>query len=388
MNRIPAPTPLYSWHVEHAGRMVDFSGWSLPLQYDSIMVEHLATRTAAGIFDISHMGRFYLTGPDAPHVLGSLVTRRVDNLPPGRIRYGLITNQRGGILDDVLVSHLTGSEGHPLFLLVVNAANREKIETWIRQQAPSRAAFELSDQTEATAMLAVQGPRAEQIISTAISPQLADLRYYQGVIANHFGGTCVVSRTGYTGEDGFELIVPAACALEVWQAVYCIGAPLGMKAAGLGARDTLRLEAGMPLYGHELTEEIDPFQAGLGFAVHLRDHEFPGRQALEQRQQASDTPQRAGLVLDGRRVAREGCCVFRGDACVGHVTSGTFSPTLQKSIAMAYLVPGPPGAEAELQVDIRGRRHPAHQVPLPFYHRDRRPPLHPSVSSDSQGSKS
>ncbi len=385
MSTLPAPTPLYSWHVEHAGRMVDFSGWSLPVQYDSIISEHKATRTAAGIFDISHMGRFYLRGPDAAKVLDRLVTRRIANLRPGRIRYGLITNEQGGILDDVLVSHLEMPDGQPLFLLVVNAGNRDKIGDWIRQHTPEGGAVEICDQTAATAMLAVQGPRAEAIVAGTLDSEVCKLGYYRGAVTTHFGGSCIVSRTGYTGEDGFELIVPAERGLEVWQALCRTGGPLGLKPSGLGARDTLRLEAGMPLYGHELTDEIDPFQAGLGFAVTLKDHEFIGRPALERRR-LTDSPQRVGLVLDGRRVAREGCPVLSSGTCVGRVTSGTFSPTLQKSIAMAYLAPDCLGEAIELGVDIRGRLQSAQRVPLPFYQRVRDASKNHAFSSDFQGS--
>jgi len=367
-----AKTPLHSWHVEQGGRMVDFAGWSMPVQYGSIVDEHQATRTAAGVFDISHMARLRFDGQDAAAFLDRLLTRRISDLAPGRIRYSLVTNDSGGILDDVLVYHLETPGGRLYHMLVVNASNRQKILDWIRQHADDAGDVEMQDRTEETAMISVQGPKALQIVGPLVKAKVGDLGYYCGVVTEQFGRPCTVSRTGYTGEDGFELIVRAEDALDVWNNIFRAGRDLGAAATGLGARDTLRLEAGMPLYGHELSEQIDPYQAGLGFAVNLKDRHFPGRAALATLKATPRPLVRAGLELAGRRVPREHYRVLRGEDSVGEVTSGTFSPTLQKAIAMAYVHREASEPGSEVQVEIRGRLEPARVVPLPFYQRQAR----------------
>lgn len=372
MSETLAKTPLHDWHVEQGGRMVDFAGWSMPVQYKSIVEEHVATRTAAGVFDVSHMARLRFEGRDAAVFLDRLLTRRVSDLATGRIRYSLVTNDSGGILDDVLVYHLETPSGRLYHMLVVNASNRQKILDWIQRHIGDAGDVEMHDRTEETAMISVQGPHAVQIVAPLVKAKVGDLGYYCGVVTEQFGRPCTVSRTGYTGEDGFELIVRAEDALDVCKNVFRAGRELGVAAAGLGARDTLRLEAGMPLYGHELSEQVDPYQAGLGFAVNLKDREFPGRQVLVQRKSAPGPLVRIGLELAGRRVPREHYSVFRGDAPIGTVTSGTFSPTLQKSVAMAYVNREASEPGTEVRVEIRGRREPARVVPLPFYQRQAR----------------
>jgi aminomethyltransferase len=369
MTDASARTPLHGWHVEHGGRMVDFAGWSMPVQYTSIVDEHRATRSAAGVFDVSHMGRLRFAGPAAAQFLDQLLTRRVTDLAPGQIRYSLIVNEDGGILDDVLVSHLETPGGGRQHLLVVNAGNRAKIVSWIQQHVAGAGNVASWDQTQATAMIAVQGPHAERILAPLLQADLSGLAYYSGIVLDRRGRPWIVTRTGYTGEDGFELIVPAEDALDTWNNVLRSGRELGVAAAGLGARDTLRLEAAMPLYGHELSEAVNPYQAGLAFAVNLRDRDFVGRDALLRLRADPQQPRRVGLELMGRRVPREHCAVWRGDQPVGTVTSGTFAPTLQKPIAMAYVPPDCAASGAELAVEIRGRREPARQVRLPFYTR-------------------
>jgi aminomethyltransferase len=364
-----ARTPLHGWHVEHGGRMVDFAGWSMPVQYGSIVEEHLATRKAAGVFDVSHMARLRFDGQDAAAFLDRLLTRRVSDMAPGRIRYSLVTNDQGGILDDVLVYHLETPDGRRYHLLVVNASNRQKIVDFFRQRGEAVGDVEMQDRTETTAMISVQGPAAVQIVAPLVKAKVGDLGYYCGVVTEQFGRPCTVSRTGYTGEDGFELIVRAEDALDVWKNIFRAGRELGVAAAGLGARDTLRLEAGMPLYGHELSEQIDPYQAGLGFAVNLKDRAFPGCEALARLKAAGPLRVRVGFEVSGRRVPREHYGVYRDQQPVGEITSGTFSPTLQKSIAMAYVRPESSAPGTELLVDVRGRREPARIVPLPFYQR-------------------
>jgi aminomethyltransferase len=349
--------------------MVDFAGWLMPVQYSSIVDEHVATRTAIGLFDISHMGRLHFDGPGAAEFLDRLVTRRIVGLKPGGIRYGLITNHDGGILDDVLIYHLQRSDGHSQFMMVVNASNREKILAWIDQQKPGSDQVTVIDRTLDTAMIAVQGPKSVELLEPLVEAELASMSYYSGLFTTVGGVDAAVSRTGYTGEDGYELIVPGGTAVKLWLALLKHGKPHGILPAGLGARDTLRLEAGMPLYGHELNEQINPIQAGLAFAVQLKDRDFIGRDALVAAKADTMQPRRIGLKLSGRRSAREHYAVLHGDQQVGEITSGTFSPTLSCPIAMAYVKPESAEVGTSLTVDIRGRATPAEVVELPFYKR-------------------
>lgn len=374
MSEQPAKTPLYDWHVEQGGRMVDFAGWSMPVQYTSIVEEHHAVRRAAGVFDVSHMGRLRFDGQDAGQFLDRVLTRRVVDLAPGKIRYSLVTNEQGGILDDILASRLESPSGQQYYLLVVNASNREKLVAWFRSQlTPADGDVEMADRTTETAMIALQGPQSLQILSRLVKADLEPMGYYTGVVTESFHRPCTVTRTGYTGEDGFEMIVRAEDAVEMWTNLFRAGREVGLRAAGLGARDTLRLEAGMPLYGHELSESIDPYQAGLGFAVNLRDRSFVGAEALQRRKGDPQLAKRIGLTLAGRRVPREHYAVLAaGQGGVGEVTSGTFSPTLDKPIAMAYVRPEAAVVGAELAVDIRGRLEAARVVELPFYRRSQR----------------
>jgi len=362
-------TPLCDWHSAHGGRMVDFAGWSMPVQYGSIVAEHLATRTAAGLFDVSHMGRLRLDGGGSAAFLDRLLTRKVVGQGPGKIRYSLVCNESGGILDDVLVFHLQESRGGLYHLVVVNASNREKIVSWLKSHLKQGDDVKLVDRTVETAMIAVQGPAALRCVEPLVGTDIGGLGYYTGTETTICGQSGIVSRTGYTGEDGCELIVPAAAAAEVWEKVLAQGKAAGAMAAGLGARDTLRLEAAMPLYGHELNEQINPLQAGLAFAVNLDGREFVGRSALVAAKQNKELPVRIGLELAGRRAAREHYAVLANGQPIGEITSGTFSPTLQRPIAMAYVPPRHAELGTELSVDIRGSTEPARVVKLPFYTR-------------------
>lgn len=366
----PAKTPLYGWHCSRQARIVEFAGWSMPVYYSSIVEEHRATRQAVGVFDISHMGRLRFNGPDAARVLDRLLTRRVLGMATGKIRYALVTNEQGGILDDVLVYNLSSTERPSHYLLVVNAGNRAKIVEWVRGHLASQDQVEFQDSSSDSAMIAVQGPYALDVCQQLLDFDPGTLEYYTGrevVIAGQPG---VVSRTGYTGEDGCELIVPAGAAATIWERLVSLAEEKNGCPVGLGARDTLRLEAAMPLYGHELAEAIDPFQAGLSFAVNLKDREFVGSAALS-RIAADPTrlPRRVGLTLAGKRIPREKYPVLSGGQVVGEVTSGTFSPTLEQAIAMAYVRPELAPVGTELEIDIRGRPEPARVVPLPFYSR-------------------
>ena len=357
-------TPLHDWHAAHGGRMVDFAGWSMPVQYASIVAEHQATRTAASLFDVSHMGRIYFSGPDAGRFLDHLLTRRVADLPQGKIRYSLMTNDEGGILDDMLVYHWD----HDLFQLVVNASNRVKILNWLVKHREGYQ-VQIDDRTHQTAMIAVQGPLAVELLTPLVEAALPSMKYYSAQAAKIAGRPGYISRTGYTGEDGFELVVEAADAVAVWTTVIDAGAPRGVLPAGLASRDTLRLEAAMPLYGHELSEAVNPIQAGLGFAVNLEDRDFVGRDAIVRFAEDAEQPKRIGLELAGRRVPREGYPIEADEKIIGAVTSGTFSPTLGRPIAMGYVQPEHAAVGTSLAVDIRGRREPARVVALPFYQR-------------------
>jgi aminomethyltransferase len=364
-------TPLHDWHVAHGGRMVDFAGWNMPVQYTSIAEEHHATRNAVGVFDISHMGRLHFDGPRAAEFLNSIVTRRTLDMNAGQVRYALICNEQGGILDDVLVYKLPPASDHA-YLMVVNASNREKIVSWLNDHI--EGAGKLSDTTCNTSMIAVQGPLAVSLVEQVIQTQkpIASIKYYTCMAASFGNDEILISRTGYTGEDGVELICDGQSALALWQRVVEAAHQVGGRPAGLGARDTLRLEAAMPLYGHELSEAVNPIQAGLLFAVNLQNRWFVGSKAIERFVEDKPQPVRVGLQVEGKRVARQGCPVLHGSEIVGQVTSGTFSPTFERSIAMAYVQPSAQAIGTRLAVDIRGTQHAATVVPLPFYERGRK----------------
>jgi aminomethyltransferase len=366
----PRRTPLYDWHVAQGARLVDFAGWEMPIQYTSITEEHQAVRTGAGLFDISHMGRLFFEGGDALDLIQRLYTNNAASMKERQIRYGLVCNAHGGIRDDVLVYHLLANS----WLMVVNASNREKILDWINQHRRPGDDVNLTDQTFDWGMVAVQGPRAVEIVANVEDnysgdtwQRVASLKYYHAF--THPTAPIILSRTGYTGEDGAEVIVPASALEAVCGALQQSASRLGVsfKPCGLGARDTLRLEAAMPLYGHELSEEIDPFQAGLGWAVKMEKGDFIGRAALQGLRQDATRRQRVGLDLDGKRIAREGAAVIHQGREVGRVTSGTFSPTLARVIAMAYVDPALAAPGIALEVDVRGKPAPARVVRLPFY---------------------
>jgi len=372
---MPNRTPLYEWHVAQGARMVDFAGWEMPIQYTSIVEEHEAVRKGAGLFDISHMGRLVFEGPDALDLIQFLYTNDAASMKPGQARYGLICNEAGGILDDVLVYRLD-----PVWLMVVNASNREKIIDWIEKHQGNRQ-VRVTDKTFDWAMLAFQGPKATAMVET---PSLREqtwtfaenigrtpVKYYHAAVAGSPGASLryILSRTGYTGENGYELIAPKEQVLQDLGAITetLQKAGVRLQPCGLGARDTLRLEAAMALYGHELNESIDPFQAGLGWAVKMDKGNFAGREALTRRQGDVSLRVRVGLELEGKRIAREGSSVLRDGASIGTVTSGTFSPTLGKAIAMAYIDPKQKAAGTVCEVDVRGKPSPARVVAMPFY---------------------
>ncbi len=350
-------TALHDWHASHGARIVDFAGWDMPVQYTTIVEEHTSVRSAAGVFDISHMGRLTFTGPDALTLIQRVFTNNAATMKVGQARYGLVCNDQGGIRDDVLVYRW---EDH--YSMVVNASNREKIVSWLAE-ARASLRVEVTDETKDTCMIAIQGPMALALARGLIAIDPGELGYYFAVPMEHHGRPAIVSRTGYTGEDGLEIIVQADQGEELWEQLCLHGA----RPCGLGARDTLRLEAAMPLYGHELSEEIDPFQAGLSWAVKLDKGDFRGREALVRRKQDASLRQRVGLELQGKRIAREGAQVKAGGREMGVVSSGTFSPTLNKTIAMAYVDGTLRPVGTPCQIDIRGKEEAARVVALPFY---------------------
>jgi aminomethyltransferase len=317
------------------------------------------------------MGRLRFDGAGAAQYLDGLLTRKVVGLAPGKVRYSLMCNSAGGILDDVLIYHLADDGGRPFHWLVVNASNREKIVAWLAKHAPP-SDVTLTDYTVNTAMIAVQGPLAIAITKDALGVDVSPLGNYTALVAKIDGFEAIVSRTGYTGEDGCEIVVPAKIAADVWQRLYDAGQPRGLMAAGLGARDTLRLEAAMPLYGHELSESIDPITAGLSFAVNLKERDFIGRVAIDILSQKQDLPVRVGLEMQSRRVPREHFPILANTAStqpLGEVTSGTFSPTLDTPIAMGYVPREYSTPGTMLAIDVRGKAEPAKVVKLPFYKR-------------------
>lgn len=352
-------TPLFDWHSRHGARMVDFAGWDMPVQYTSIVEEHETVRKAAGIFDISHMGRLSFAGSGSLDWIQQVYTNNAATMKDFQARYGLICNTEGGIRDDVLVYRWPYG-----YAMVVNASNRAKIVAWLEEHKAGRDA-KVVDQTFDTAMVAAQGPNAVEICKDMTACEAEKLPYYFAAATQYHGKNCIISRTGYTGEDGFEFMVGAGQAVELWEDLLNRGA----KPCGLGARDTLRLEAAMPLYGHELNETIDPFQADLAWAVKLDKGGFLGREALLKRKDDKSLPRRVGLALTGKRIAREGAQVLHEGKPIGTVTSGTFAPRLGRSIAMAYLQPAQTVPGMPCEVDIRGKVEPAQIVALPFYRR-------------------
>jgi aminomethyltransferase len=353
-------TPLYDEHRALGARLVDFAGWEMPVQYSGIKAEHQAVRTAAGLFDVSHMGEVFFRGPDAGAAAQRLVTRDVSRLDEGQAGYSAVCYEDGGTVDDVLVYRRPDD-----FLVVVNAANREKDLDHFRAYTGDLD-VEISDETEDWALLALQGPEAAGLLQNLTDADLSTLKYFRFTEGEVAGVKTIISRTGYTGEDGFELYLPSDDAPRVWRELIEAGAT----AAGLGARDTLRLEAGMCLYGNELDPETTPLEAGIGFAVHLdKEQEFIGQDALKKEKEEGLRKKLVGFEVEGRGIARHDHPVRVDDETVGRVTSGTLSPTLNKAIGLALVSPG---VEDRFEVVIRERPVEVHTVPLPFYKREKR----------------
>jgi aminomethyltransferase len=353
-------TPLYAEHVRLHAQMTNFGGWSMPLQYTSIRDEHQAVRTAAGIFDLSHMGEIRVGGAGALALVQRVVARDIARLKAGRAQYTVLCNEAGGIIDDLLVYAEDGG-----YVLVVNAGNQDRDFDWVRQHAGTDS--EVSNIGRETALIGVQGPRAVEIVQELADRDLTGIKYYafiDGVLA---GAPARLSRTGYTGEDGFEIFCAPADATSVWNSLLERGRERGLKPAGLGARDTLRLEAGMRLYGNDMDETTTPLEAGLEWTVSL-DKEFIGAPALRR---AADNLERtiAGLKMLDRSIPRHGYPVLQEGKRVGSVGSGNVSFTLGYNIAMASVPTASATPGTRLGIDVRGTTAPAEVVPLPFYKR-------------------
>jgi aminomethyltransferase len=365
----PRETPLRGVHDRLGASMTEFAGWLMPLRYRSETAEHQAVRSAAGLFDLSHMGEISVRGPGAAAALDYALTGELSAVPPGRARYTMITTADGGILDDLIVYRLAADE----FLVVANAANTGVVLAALTERAAGHDA-QVTDETAGYALIAIQGPAAAGILGPLASVPLDGVRYYASQPVTVAGRDILLARTGYTGEDGFELFTSPPDAEHIWSALAEAGAGAGLVPAGLAARDTLRLEAGMPLYGNELGPAITPFDAGLGRVVKLgKPGDFVGRDALAAAAQAAPRRVLVGLLGGTRRVPRHGYPVLWDGQRRGEVTSGAPSPTLGVPIAMAYLEPAAASAAetaaSGLAVDVRGRAEPARLTPLPFYHR-------------------
>lgn len=354
-------TPLFTVHEQLGARMIPFAGFLMPVQYSSVIEEHLAVRTAVGLFDVSHMGEFQIEGSGATESLDRIVTNEIRSLEPGRARYTVMLNEEGGILDDLLVYRM----GENSWGLVVNAANIEKDRAWIESHLHQAT---LRDQSDATALLAVQGPKAVDVMEALFPGQAHPIRYYRFIETRFRDFPVVLSRTGYTGEDGFEVYIPAEGAIALWEAIITAGEPYSIRPCGLGARDTLRLEAGMLLYGQDMDERVTPFDVGLQWVVKLDKGEFIGREVLLEQQKTGPRFRLVGFEMEDPGIARHDYPVFdsNGDE-IGRVTSGTHAPFLRKNIGLAR-VPYSFSGDT-LYIQIRQRRARARVVPLPFYKR-------------------
>ncbi len=362
-------TPLYDLHVEAGAKIVDFGGWLMPLWTSGLLEEHRAVRTSAGLFDVSHMGEVWLEGAGASRVLGSLVTADVLELRPGRAKYCALLNEEGGIVDDLLVYKLREER----LLCVVNAGTREGDIEQIRRHLPAGCGIDLVDRTLETCLLALQGPRTREILFRAAGSELR-MPFYGFVETVVAGVDCLVARTGYTGEWGYEIMAPWEAGPELWRALMDAGSDANLRPVGLGARDTLRLEAGMMLYGNDMDETTTPLEAGLEWIVSW-DHEFVGREALLKQKREGCRRRLVGFEMVDRGIPRSGYRVQAPDGrWVGVVTSGTKSPTLGKAIGLAYVEPGLAEIGRVLGIEVRKTTRQARVVELPFYRRPRRRP--------------
>jgi aminomethyltransferase len=367
MQRELKRTPLYEAHRAAGARMGPFGGWEMPIQYTGIIEEHRAVRTAAGLFDVSHMGEIEIKGPGAVSLIQHLVTNDVGRLAVGQALYTPMCTPEGGIIDDLLVYRL--EESH--FLLVVNAANTQEDLAWVLSHAGD--GVHITDRTEEIALLALQGPRAQDILQPLTPVPLDKVGYYRFSQEVEIAGRItMVSRTGYTGEDGFEIYTAAGDAVVLWDALLAAGRGAGLLPAGLGARDTLRLEAGYLLHGNDMDKTTSPYEVGLGWTVKLDKGGFIGAEALRRQKHEGLRRRLVGFVLAERAIARPGFTIRKDDTPIGKVTSGTFGPTVGKSIGLGFVPPHHAAPGEAIAVEIRGRAIPGVVTRLPFYSRQTR----------------
>lgn len=359
-------TPLYSLSVEAKAKFTDFAGWEMAVQYEGLKKEHQAVREEAGMFDISHMGKFYLQGKNLRSALGYLVPTDFLMMTEGKAQYSVLLNEQGGIIDDIIFYYQGCSDdGIESGILIVNASTCEKDWIWLNKNLISKG-IELLDKSQDLALLAIQGPRAEEYLQSFLGIDLSTLSAFEHLTTSIEGKKVFVARTGYTGEDGFEVMTTATIAQDMWRSHL----EQGVTPCGLGARDTLRLEAGMSLYGQEINETTTPFEAGLGWLVNLnREDDFIGREILVKQKQEGFTKKLVGLKMEGRHIARHGYPIKYNNDTVGEVTSGTLSPTLNGAIALGYLPVELSKLGQTVYIEIRGKLYPAKVIKKPFYRR-------------------
>lgn len=364
MNR----TALHPEHLKLGAKMTDFHGWDMPLYYTSILEEHASVRTAVGLFDISHMGQVWVSGPSALDSLNELVVSDVANVGQGRACYTMLVNEQAKILDDIILYRLTERE----FLVIINCANRERDVAWLKSHA--KPGTEVRHISQGRSILAVQGPKSAELFAAVLDAAVSGLGRFGVLPAPELGAQCWVARTGYTGSDGFECFLPDAQAVRLWQRLLEKGADLGARPVGLGARDTLRLEAGLRLYGTDMDDTTTPYEAGLGWTVAIHKPSFLGQHVLVQQKANGVARSLVGFEMSHGPVPRHGCGLWAnpadsgaGGRQVGQVTSGTFSPVLSKPIGMGYVEAALAKPGTALEVDIRLKRHPATVVKMPFW---------------------
>jgi aminomethyltransferase len=361
MNR----TPLYEEHKKLGAKIIPFAGWEMPLSYTGVLDEHRATRSAVGLFDVSHMGRIELTGPAAVALLDRVLTSPVGKLAVGGMQYALACNEQGGILDDLMIYRF----GDQRYFVCANASNAVKIDQWLRRQAAGLSNVDVTDRSAELAQIAVQGPRSRELMKPLTAADLDRLKLRQCIETKVAGVPMLLSRSGYTGELGYELYLPADRARSLWDTLLLEGATYGLKPCGLGCRDTLRLEMGYPLYGNDMDETTTPFEASLNFVVDLENGEFIGREVMMHQRKGGVSRKLIGFELLRQGVPRHGHAIIRDGKEIGVVTSGNHSPSMNKGIGMGYVQTRFAEVGSQILIDIRGNPVPALVVERPFYKR-------------------
>ncbi len=360
-------TPLYATHLKYGGKIIDFAGWALPVQFTGIIEEHRAVRTKAGLFDVSNMGELTVEGPDSLALLQLALTSDISQGYTGRVLYSPMCNEQGGVVDDLLVYCL----GPERYLLVVNAANTEKDYNWLVGLAQRFSQVSVKNVSAEVAEVAVQGPNSQPILSKLTEFDLVGIRYYHLAEQVSVGGVkCMVSRSGYTGEDGFELYCDPDEAAKLWEALMAAGDEHGLVPAGLGCRDTLRFEASMPLYGQELDDQRGPLEVGLGKFVAFGKGDFIGREALLRQRELGPSLRLVGFEMLGRGIPRTGYPLYAGAQRTGYVTTGSYAPSLDKNLGLGFVSPEHRALGTEIEVEIRGKSVPARVIRTPFYRRE------------------